>query len=141
MHQLLGWEPHYYKIGMGRFFPVAYGTRKLLDRERRYSVIDRECLGIVWGIKKFAMYLCGKSFILQTDHRPYSSQVLQNLRVLILCDRLWLYKVLTSMWNISKRRDMSVLIFLAGQLSKKFYCVAFGTVLATEVTEILLTIE
>ena len=54
----------------GQIFPVAYASRKLLDRERRYSVMDRECLGIVWGIKKFAMYLYGKQFTLQTDHRP-----------------------------------------------------------------------
>ena len=32
--------------------------------------MDRECFGIVWGIKKFAMYLYGKQFTLQTDHRP-----------------------------------------------------------------------
>ena len=38
----------------GQIFPVAYASRKLLDRERRYCVMDRECLGIVWGIKKFA---------------------------------------------------------------------------------------
>ena len=55
---------------MIRFFPVAYASRKLLDRERRYFVMDRECLWIVWVIKKFAMYLYGKQFTLQTDHRP-----------------------------------------------------------------------
>ena len=32
--------------------------------------MDRECLGIFWGMKKFAMYLYGKQFTLQTDHRP-----------------------------------------------------------------------
>ena len=42
---------------------MAYVSRKLLDRERRYSVMDRECLGIVWGIKKFAIYLYGKQFL------------------------------------------------------------------------------
>ena len=31
--------------------------------------MDRECLEIFWGIKKFAMYLYGKPFTLQTDHR------------------------------------------------------------------------
>ena len=52
----------------GHIFPVAYASRKLLDREKRYSVMERECLGIVWGIKKFALYLYGKQFTLQTDH-------------------------------------------------------------------------
>ena len=65
-------------VGMGatllqrrddQIFPVAYASRKLVDRERGYSVMDRECLGIVWGIKRFATYLYGKSFTLQTDHR------------------------------------------------------------------------
>ena len=32
-----------------QIFPVAYASRKLLDRERRYCVMDRECLGIVLG--------------------------------------------------------------------------------------------
>ena len=54
----------------GHIFPVAYASRKLLDREKRYSVMERECLGIVWGIQKFALYLYGKQFTLQTNHRP-----------------------------------------------------------------------
>ena len=54
----------------GHIFPVAYTSRKLLEWEKRYSVMERECLGIVWGIKKFALYLYGKQFTLQTDHRP-----------------------------------------------------------------------
>ena len=50
--------------------PVYYSSRKLLDRERRYSTIERECLAIVWGIAKFSKYLWGTHFTLQTDHRP-----------------------------------------------------------------------
>ena len=33
----------------GQIFPVAYASRKLLDRERRYPMMDKECLGTVWG--------------------------------------------------------------------------------------------
>ena len=51
-------------------FPVAYVSKKLLDRERRYSVIERECLAIVFAIRKFEKYLYGKEFTLQTDHQP-----------------------------------------------------------------------
>ena len=51
-------------------FPVAYASKKLLPRERNYSVIERECLAIVFAIKKFQKYLYGKEFVLQTDHQP-----------------------------------------------------------------------
>ena len=37
--------------------------------EKKYFVMERECLGIVWSIKKCAVYLYGKQYKLQTDHR------------------------------------------------------------------------
>ena len=49
--------------------PIAYYSRKLLDRERKYSTVEQECLAIVAGIKAFGIYLIGKPFVLQTDHR------------------------------------------------------------------------
>ena len=33
----------------GILFPVSFASRKLLDREKRYSTIEKECLAIVWG--------------------------------------------------------------------------------------------
>ena len=54
----------------GELFPVSYASRKLLSREKRYSVIERECLALVWAVQKFQLYLYGKSFVLQTDHEP-----------------------------------------------------------------------
>lgn len=51
-------------------FPISYASRKLLDRERRYSVLERECLALVWAIKKFSVFLYDQDFVLQTDHQP-----------------------------------------------------------------------
>ena len=54
----------------GELHPVLYASRKLLDREMRYSTIERECLALVWAVDKFSRYLIGREFVLQTDHRP-----------------------------------------------------------------------
>lgn len=54
----------------GVLMPVSYASRKLTDSERNYSSIEKECLSIVWAIYHFYRYLCGKEFVLQTDHQP-----------------------------------------------------------------------
>lgn len=51
-------------------YPVLYLSRKLNGPEKNYCVIERECLAIVWSVSKLQVYLYGKSFVLQTDHRP-----------------------------------------------------------------------
>ena len=54
----------------GEKFPVAFASKKLLDRERRYSTIERECLAVIWAVHKFEPYLYGKEFVLEVDHEP-----------------------------------------------------------------------
>lgn len=49
--------------------PTQYTSKKCSQTQQRYSTIERECLAIIWGCEKFARYLVGTEFILQTDHR------------------------------------------------------------------------
>eukprot|EP00731_Ephydatia_muelleri_P003473 Em0001g3473a len=49
---------------------IAYASRILTKAEANYSVIQRECLAVVYGIRQFRHYLLGRSFQLWTDHKP-----------------------------------------------------------------------
>ena len=49
---------------------IAYASRSLTVPERQYSVIQRECLAIVFALKQFRHYLLGRHFVLHTDHGP-----------------------------------------------------------------------
>ena len=69
----------------GKKCPIAYASRKLLPREQRYSVMQRECLAIIWGTQKFEAYLFDKHFQLETDHQPLkciAKSKLANARIL-----------------------------------------------------------
>lgn len=59
--------------------PVSYASRKLSMAETNYSTIEKECLALVWGIKRFNWYLYGNEFVLQTDHKPLEYLTSTNL--------------------------------------------------------------
>ena len=53
----------------GKEKPISYFSRKFLPREVRYSTIEKECLAIKLGVEAFRVYLLGREFLIQTDHR------------------------------------------------------------------------
>lgn len=57
--------------------PIAFTSRTLTRQERNYSVTEKECLAVLFGVEKFRGYVEGSEFTVETDHSSL----------------LWLYKL------------------------------------------------
>ena len=72
----------------GTWKPVAYTSWSVSTTEERYAQIEKEALAITWACDKFSMYILGKNFEIETDHKPLvpllTSKPLDNLPPRIL---------------------------------------------------------
>ena len=49
--------------------PIAYASKSLTDTETRYANIERELLAIVFACQWFNMYVLGRPFTVESDHK------------------------------------------------------------------------
>ena len=47
---------------------LEFASRTMNSAERNYSVCERECLAVLWAVRKFRPYIEGYKFKVITDH-------------------------------------------------------------------------
>jgi RNase H-like domain found in reverse transcriptase len=50
------------------WLPVAFASRKQKGAEAWYTVTEKECLAVLFGLQKFRQHLYGEKFGVVTDH-------------------------------------------------------------------------
>ena len=58
------------KQASGERRPVACASRAMKPTEQHYAQIEKEALAITWACDRFADYLMGLQFHVETDHKP-----------------------------------------------------------------------
>ena len=59
--------------------PIAFASKSLTDAESRYSNIERELLGVLYGLEHFHYYVYGQHVAAHTDHKPLQAIASKNL--------------------------------------------------------------
>ena len=59
--------------------PILFASKALIDDKNDFAPIERETLGVVYGIQKFHHYLYGQWFTVECDHKPLSQISRKNL--------------------------------------------------------------
>ena len=58
------------KLQDGEWRAISYASRNLTEVERRYSQTEEEALVLVWACERFNIYVYGRKFELEADHKP-----------------------------------------------------------------------
>ena len=61
---------HYARVLNRTRRPIAYASRTLNKHEKSYGQIDKKTLQIMFGLKRFHLYLYGRHFTILTGHKP-----------------------------------------------------------------------
>lgn len=59
--------------------PVAFASRTLAPSEVKYAQIEKELLAIVFACERFHFYLYGRTFLVESDHKPLESLMKRDI--------------------------------------------------------------
>lgn len=73
--------------------PIAFASRKLLSYEKNYSVIEKEFLGLVFGLRKFRRLILFERVTLETDHKPIIGMINKKIDTLPCRIQRWIMAI------------------------------------------------
>lgn len=85
---------------------IAYASKTLTTTEQRYCQTEKEALALVWSVERFATYLIGRKFELETDHKPLEKIFSPTSRP---CPRIerWVLRLQSFTFNVIYRKGSS----------------------------------
>ncbi|CAI5776031.1 Hypothetical predicted protein [Podarcis lilfordi] len=98
----------------GDLHPIAYISKKLLPREKHLSMVEKECLAIVWALQRLKPYIWERGFVLCTDH-----SLLIWLRSMKSKSKLLRWVLLLQDFNFTIKSVKGSLNIVADALSRK----------------------
>ena len=71
-------QVHASQLGLGAALlqnnkPVVFTSKALTETEHHYANIEREMLTVILGAERFRTYIYGRSFTIESDHKPLES--------------------------------------------------------------------
>ena len=93
--------------------PTSLHVSKALSKsEQNYSVIQKECLALVYALKQFRHYLLGCPFKILTDHAPLQWLSAQKMEGLLA---RWALAILEYEFTITYAEDMRMVMLMPYQ--------------------------
>ena len=90
------------------FRPIAYASRALTSTESKYAQIEKEALAMTWACERFSIYLLGKKFETETNHKPlvplFSTKLLDELPARVQRFRIRLMKYHFNMHHVPGKK-------------------------------------
>ena len=97
--------------------PVAYASRSMSETERRYAQIEKEALAVTWACEKFSDYILGRSFHIESDHKPLIP-ILSTKQLDKLPPRVLRFRLRLARFNYTIEHVPGKLLYTADALSR-----------------------
>lgn len=98
--------------------PIAYASRALSDAEKRYPIIEKELLGIVFACSRFHQFIYGHRIEIHTDHKPLVNIIIKDIHK--STNRIQRLKLKIIKYALDVKYIPGKFMYLADHLSRSF---------------------